>query len=248
VGPNSSPRNPYFKQNVQEQEKVHNMLAQELRAYVDTWPWRHQYTQRYYHEISEGAIRSAKIVMGMLSDEFKYIVDVGCGVGEWSNGNSHYLGIDYRIDKSKLLIEPEQYIECDLNRNFPSLKVIHNGRGMFDLVICLEVAEHLKPYRAEPLVEYLCSLSDYVLFSAAIPYQGGQGHINEQWQSWWAEWFYKQGYGQVPLPPEMRDNPDIELWYRQNMVMYKKGTKGRVTDFVLPEYYEQIVQGIKAMK
>jgi len=36
---------------------------------------------------------------------------------------------------------------------------------------------------------------DNVLFSAAIPNQGGTGHINEQWQEYWAEKFYANGFG-----------------------------------------------------
>lgn len=240
VGNNSSPRNPHFQSNVNEVNKVTAMSREDLYAYINTWPWRHQYTVRYYEEISEGAIRSAKIILGKyLSKDLKKVIDVGCGLGEWNNGNEDYWGIDYRIDKSKLLIPPERYIECDLNRDFPS------GLPDFDLVLCLEVAEHLKPSRAGLLVAYLCSLGDYVLFSAAIPHQGGNGHVNEQWQSYWGELFQKNGYGAIALPPELRKNKEIELWYRQNIVMYKRGAKGHVEDFVLPEYYEQIIRGLK---
>jgi hypothetical protein len=243
VGPNSSPKNPYFNANVIEQKKVFSMSASELRAYVDTWPWRHQYTNRYYREISEGAMRSARIVMEALPFQVGSVIDVGCGVGEWSNGNPDYIGIDYRIDKDKLLIPYGSYVECNLNREFvvPPKK--------FDLALCLEVAEHLHPSRAEPLVEYLCSLSDRVLFSAAIPYQGGSGHVNEQWQEWWAELFYKNGFGttdnSVKLALTVVHHEEVELWYRQNMVLYERGGPGRVTNFVLPEYYEQIVKGAK---
>jgi hypothetical protein len=241
VGVTSSPKNPYFQHNVSEEEKVNKMSREELQAYVDSWPWRNQYTTRYYTEISEGAIRSAKIVMrelGQVGISFKRVIDIGCGVGEWSNGNPDYYGIDHRIDTSKLLFPKENYTDCNLNREFPDLSLEE-----FDLALCLEVAEHLHPSRAEPLVEYLCSLADHVLFSAAIPYQGGQGHINEQWQSYWGKLFQKNGFG--PMSWLCPNDPRIELWYRQNIVLYKKGCEGIVEDFVLPEYYEQIVKGLK---
>lgn len=242
VGDNSSPRNPRFEANVKEQEKVHVMTRDELRLYVDTWPWRHMYTSRYYHKISEGSIRSAKIVMTSLGFKPASVIDIGCGVGEWSNGHPDYTGVDYHVRKEDLLIPAERFIECDLNReNF------HVDRT-FDLCLCLEVAEHLKPSRAEGLVQLLCSLSDRVLFSAAIPNQGGTGHINEAWHTYWGELFKRIGFGAAKKQPDIRGKADVELWYRQNIVLYERGAKGKVIDFVLPEYYMQITKALKGMK
>ena len=65
----------------------------------------------------------------------------------------------------------------------------------FDLAITLEVAEHLSEIRADSFIDDLCALSDLILFSAAIPDQGGRHHINEQWQSYWEPKRFKQrGY------------------------------------------------------
>jgi SAM-dependent methyltransferase len=239
VGPNSSPRNPRFEVNVAEQEKVHQMTPAQLRAYVDTWPWHHPYTSRYYHTISEGSIRSAKIILGALGFEPQSMIDVGCGVGEWHNGHPDYTGIDFRVKDEDLLIPADRFIECDLNRGFPEM-----GRT-FDLCLCLEVAEHLKPSRAEDLVRFLCRLSDRVLFSAAIPHQGGTGHINEQWQNWWAELFRQNGFGAAKQQPDIQDCEEVEYWYRQNIVLYEKGAKGSVKDFVLPAYYMRIVGALR---
>src|SRR5262249_60644531 len=50
----------------------------------------------------------------------------------------------------------------------------------FDLVVCLEVAEHLPTDSAANLLTNLCNAGDVVLFSAAIPGQGGVNHINEK--------------------------------------------------------------------
>jgi hypothetical protein len=245
VGPDSSPKNGYFNANVAEEQKITKMGEKELREYVDTWPWRHQYTSIYREEISEGSVRSAKIIMDALPFKPKTVLDVGCGSGEWSNGNPGYYGLDYRVDRSKLLFPVENYTDANLNREMPP----PYNPTKYDLVICLEVAEHLKPARAEPLVEYLCSLSDNVLFSAAIPCQGGKGHINEQWQEYWAEMFYKNGFGTTAastrLAMQVVYHEEVEFWYRQNMVLYQRGGTGRVTNFVLPEYYEKIVKGLK---
>ena len=70
--------------------------------------------------------------------------------------------------------------------------------------------------------------------------------MNEQWQSWWAELFIRQGFGAARRQPEIRENEEVELWYRQNIVLYERGGEGRVVDFVLPEYYVEIVGHLKA--
>ena len=234
-GVNSGKGNPYFDANHKELEKIRAMTADQLRDYIDTWPWRSQYTSRYYHQISEGAIRSAKIVMGKLGPVGS-VIDVGCGVGEWNNGNDNYFGVDYKVREKDLLIPKERFTECDLNKSFPAVVT------QYGLAICLEVAEHLRPHRAEPLVEYLCMCSDKVLFSAAIPYQGGQGHVNEQWQSYWADLFAMNSFFPSVNQPDIRNNPEVELWYRNNIVLYEnRDTQQVVKDFILPEYYMEIV-------
>jgi len=91
----------------------------------------------------------------------------------------------------------------------------------------------------------LCSLSDRVLFSAAIPHQGGVGHTNEKFQSYWGELFRQNGFGASDTQPDIRCNLDVELWYRQNIILYERGATGEVKDFVMPEYYVHIVEAAK---
>ncbi len=241
IGVNSSTKNPYFRQNHKELAKIREMSRDNLIAYVNRWPWRHPYTDGYYRKISEGAIRSAAAVMEALDFRSGSVVDVGGGLGEWNNGNPDYWCIDYCVKPDRLLIPADHFIECDLNQN-----VIQPARK-YDLCLCLEVGEHLHPDRAEALVEMLCSLSDRVLFSASIPRQGGTDHVNEQWQSWWGMIFRKYGFGPARKQPDIRNNSQIELWYRQNIVLYERGSKGKVVDFVLPEYYVQIVGHLHAL-
>jgi hypothetical protein len=234
VGMNSSPANPQFKSNHAELEKIRKMSDEELRDYVNHWEWRKMYSTTYYHKICQGSIESAKIVMELLCFRHDFVLDVGCGVGEWHNGNPNYYGIDYQVKKEDLLIPFDHFKECNLDKDFPEIN------QKYDLVLCLEVAEHLRPHRAEGLVKTLCSLSDKVLFSAAIPFQGGIGHVNEQWQSWWANLFKQNGFGVSPNQPDIRNANGVELWYKNNMVLYERGATGIVTDFILPAYYMEI--------
>lgn len=59
-----------------------------------------------------------------------------------------------------------------------------------DMVLCLEVAEHLPPEAAGELVATLdlcLGPQGRLLFSAATPGQGGSGHVNERPHDYWAE-------------------------------------------------------------
>jgi SAM-dependent methyltransferase len=51
--------------------------------------------------------------------------------------------------------------------------------GEFDLVACVEVAEHLPPERTDALLDVVTANSkSWLYFTAASPYQPGHGHIN----------------------------------------------------------------------
>jgi len=87
--------------------------------------------------------------------------------------------------------------------------------------VCLEVAEHLSPLRADPFIGTLTELAPAVLFSAAIPGQGGTSHLNERWQSYWAGLFASRGYVAIDaIRPRVRGLEDIDWWYRQNTILY----------------------------
>jgi len=60
-----------------------------------------------------------------------------------------------------------------------------------------------------------------VLFGTAIPYQGGYGHINEQWPSYWRGLFEQAGYKPFDLVrPRHWTDDTIHYWYRQNAFVY----------------------------
>ena len=64
------------------------------------------------------------------------------------------------------------------------------------------------------------------MFGAAIPYQGGMGHINENWIEFWSNSFRKHNYICYDLFRDKfwHDNSVI-YYYRQNTMLYvKEGT------------------------
>jgi hypothetical protein len=121
----------------------------------------------------------------------------------------------------------------------------------FDVVLGLEVAEHLEEEFADVYVENLINLAKddgVILFSAAIPFQGGNNHVNEQWQTYWVAKFYNRGYWGI-MYENLRRDKRPSLWYRQNLMVFRKHAKSKggvaAEDYVLPEYYLEICKHLK---
>jgi hypothetical protein len=145
------------------------------------------------------------------------LLDVGCGLGTWMKaglelGIPDVFGVDgVPIPPDKLLVPPGLFGQHDLTKPW-SL-----GRR-FDVVLCLEVGEHLEQAAAATLVESLVNHSDLIYFSAAVPGQLGQHHVNCQWPYYWQELFNQRGFVcSDAIRWRIWENKGIECWYRQNM-------------------------------
>jgi hypothetical protein len=89
------------------------------------------------------------------------------------------------------------------------------------MAISLEVAEHLPESCADQFVDALVRAAPIVVFSAAIPHQGGINHINEQLQSYWKEKFARHAYIAVDcIRPLVYRRSEVKVWYRQNTIVY----------------------------
>jgi SAM-dependent methyltransferase len=148
------------------------------------------------------------------------MVDVGCGTGIWLSeaerqGVRTILGTDGPWVSSDLLeVKPDCFRPSDLS------KPLELGRT-FDLAMSLEVAEHLPPSAATGFVSSLCGLAPVVVFSAAIPGQGGENHVNEQWPGYWIGLFEMAGFRLFDvLRPALWNEGRIPYWYRQNLLLF----------------------------
>ena len=91
----------------------------------------------------------------------------------------------------------------------------------FDLVPSLEVAEHLPKPCAEEFVDSLTRLGSSILFSAAIPLQGGKHHLNEQWPAYWARYFQERGYVAIDcIRDKIWQDDNVEFWYARNILIF----------------------------
>ncbi len=171
---------------------------------------------------------AAEKVLAIVADlipEVRSAVDVGCGVGTWlsvlrERGVDDICGFDGNwVDHSLLEIPVASFRETNLQQPVECDR-------RFDLAISLEVAEHVPENCADTFVDSLTALADFVLFSAAIPDQGGVNHLNEQWQSYWAEKFQCRSYiATDPVRSQIRADKQISIPYRQNILLYVNETR-----------------------
>jgi SAM-dependent methyltransferase/predicted O-methyltransferase YrrM/lipopolysaccharide biosynthesis glycosyltransferase len=185
------------------------------------------YTRDFYELIGEGTRSSAREIIPLLLDLLqpilpKSVVDVGCGTGSWLGafqklGIADCLGIDGDyVDRTILQIPLNQFQSADLKQPLQLNR-------KFDLAISLEVAEHLPSTCAENFVNSLTQLAPIILFSAAIPFQGGVEHVNEQWPQYWAYYFQKNGFAVIDcLRQKIWNNDKVEPWYAQNILVFVK--------------------------
>ena len=181
-----------------------------------------QYSKQFFASRQRAAREAAGEVVPLVRDLVRprSVIDVGCAMGEWlsvfrEHGVEDVYGIDGDyVQRDALLIPQDRFKSCDLT------KAIEIDRR-FDLALSLEVAEHLPESSAAEFVHSLARLAPLVLFSAAIPFQGGTGHLNEQWQDHWAGHFETHGYVMIDaLRGRIWSNARVPWWYKQNMLIY----------------------------
>lgn len=184
----------------------------------------YQYGNDFFAYQQVGSLASARAVVPVVLENFQpaSLLDVGCGAGAWlaaylEHGAQDVVGVDGNyVRTDQLLVSPDHFRHTDVSRRF------HLGRT-FDLVQCLEVAEHLAPAASQVLVDSLVAHAPVVIFSAAPPGQGGENHVNERPYEFWRDCFAERGYALFDfLRPQILSRRSVEHWYRFNMLVFAR--------------------------
>lgn len=211
----------------------------------------------YVHTIQIHNTNAANQVLPFIFKKFspKSIIDIGCGTGTWlavaKKLGAMVKGVDGNyIDNNLLEIQANEIV-------LHNLTIPYETEIKFDLAVCLEVAEHLPESAAETIVSSLTNASDLILFSAAIPNQSGQNHINEQWPSYWQAKFLTRGYFAFDILREkFWQHENIEWWYKQNIILYAKKDyvkfpiepTNNLLSLVHPELYQLRINEIRQLQ
>ena len=182
------------------------------------------YSDEYYLNFDETTRAAGAKIMTYVVNRLKpeSVVDFGCGLGQWLGiakqlGVKEVLGVENWAPKELIVLEKREILRQDISE-----KVVLPHK--FDLAMCIEAAEHIPDSASSVLVDSLTDASDIVLFSAAIPLQGGgmvESHINEQWLSYWVEKFARKDYCLFDgIRKVFWNDTTITPWRRQNIVIF----------------------------
>jgi hypothetical protein len=182
-----------------------------------------KYTEEYYQRRRQLTYASARVIVPIILQYCNAcsVADFGCADGVWLSvfnemGIDDYVGFDGPwVNQDQLLISRDRFVSIDFSAQLPEID------RKFDLCSCIEVIEHIHEGQGSKLIDYLCNLSDVILFSAAVPHQGGEGHVNEQRQSYWMKKFYKNGFFAYDIVRKNVWNDKlVNVIYKQNMFLY----------------------------
>jgi SAM-dependent methyltransferase len=180
------------------------------------------YDKDFYAKIEGGSHRSALVLVKTLTDllgPIGSVVDFGCGSGVWlaefrRGGATKIYGLDFGVGASaKLAIDPACYRKTDLGAPIQVAAA--------DLCVSLEVAEHISKNCADTFVDNLTKASARILFSAAVPNQMGDHHVNEQPPAYWIEKFAARDFVCLDvIRPLIWNDSRVCWWYRQNCLFF----------------------------
>lgn len=170
------------------------------------------------------------------------VIDIGCGPGIYVYSlrdigiNARGIDIDNRISDNPYLFNANILEYAVEDREFPWAS---------DLVLCLEVAEHIDPQYADMVVESVCKAINpggTLIWTAAVPGQGGTGHINCRPKAYWQKKFEKAGL----VFDEVSTNKCLSYlhtgkfmgWFSQNVLILSK------MDFAWSRMAENVSSGI----
>ncbi|MGI9014386.1 MAG: class I SAM-dependent methyltransferase [Phycisphaerales bacterium] len=123
--------------------------------------------------------------------DFQSAFDVGC-----ANGFKLEVFLDAGIRVGGIDLSPDVLdVIPPALRPFVQAADFAEAAGRWDLVTCVEMAEHIRPGRSGELVEVVTRLAErWIYFSAAPPGQLGHGHINLRPQADWLQLFAERGW------------------------------------------------------
>jgi len=186
-----------------------------LRKELPQLPERLNYNQMQVEE-KPMADRLALFIKSELDP--KNILDIGCGPGHFVE-SLRDAGLDAKGIDIDDRVKDKDYLE------YKSIFDMTDDNA--DIVMCIEVAEHIEEDKADLVVDKVCKATNKILlWTAAQPGQGGIGHINCQPKQYWLDKFLKSGMThdvetQDQLIKYMKSGRYMG-WFVNNLLVFRK--------------------------
>jgi len=187
------------------------------------------YDAEFFDLREPAVLLSAGHIAASIMTEFApaRVLDVGCGSGSLllalrDRGCGSVRGLEYAeaglafcrergLDVAKFDLEHDSF-ELD---------------DQVDVVVSLEVAEHLPESAAERYVDLVAGAAPIAVFSAAPPGQEGADHINLQPPAYWHAKFEQRGFTLDPATTtrftgDWAASGEVQDWYCTNLMIFRR--------------------------
>jgi SAM-dependent methyltransferase len=185
--------------------------------------------------VEQPAVQSAPVIADSIVRDLapRTVIDVGCGTGALLAALQERGRVVSGLEYADAAIDLCRRRRLNVQR-FDIESDIYRGDEMFDVAICMEVAEHLPQQHAGRLVELLTSLSNMVVFTAAGPGQDGADHCNLQPPAYWIAKFVHDGFEYDRLltarwQDDWCKSGVVVGWYYQNLLVFRKASQAETT-------------------
>lgn len=208
-------------------DKYHKFLDIFLKAdihFLNKYIGNKLYDKNFFIDSNKLKVSSAQKLAKIINENFIFhsVFDIGCGIGLYLNEffklNKEVLGCDFSLDGIGMSPKEFTIFYADITK-----PIILNRK--YDLVICFEVAEHINERYSAQLVSNCIKNGKIILFTAAVPGQGGVGHINEKPKLFWIKLFKKFNFEyNENLSRKVRtimESDDIVQWLAKNFMCFQ---------------------------
>jgi len=205
-------------------------LVNRVKTFTQSYLLPHDwvYDGEYYStEARKASLDSAPVIAQTILRDLKpkRVIDVGCGTGDVIAALREHGCEVAGLERSAAAIEVCR--SRDLNVQAFDLEQDQlSEEANYDVVVSMEVAEHLPERIADRYVDLLTSLGPTIVFTAASPGQGGTDHINEQPPEYWHKKFATRGFRLVAeltrnWQDEWREGGQVAHWYHENLMIFR---------------------------